>query len=351
MAFLRITSPHLHGPNRTGNLMKTVALATLPGLGALTWFFGWGSLINVVWACTVAVVCEAIILLLRRRPVLFYLRDYSAPVTGVLLGLALPPYAPWWITLVGVGTAIIIAKHLYGGMGFNPFNPAMVGYALLLVSFPVYMTTRWAAPAALLENGSPGFFDTLRYIFTGEIAGGIDAYTMATPLDVYKHEVGAAIATEIQANPIFGDFVALGWEWVSLAYLAGGLFLLYRKIITWHTPVGVLGALAACALVFGWDPDSSTPLTLHLLGGATMLGAFFIATDPVTSATSNTGRLVFGAGIGVLTYVIRSYGGYPDAIAFSVLLMNFAAPFIDYYTQPRAYGHTKPKRGIGGGSK
>ena len=127
MAFLRITSPHLHGPNRTGNLMQTVALATLPGLGALTWFFGWGSLINVVWACTVAVVCEAIILLLRRRPVLFYLRDYSALVTGVLLGLALPPYAPWWITLVGVGTAIIVAKQLYGGMGFNPFNAAMVG--------------------------------------------------------------------------------------------------------------------------------------------------------------------------------------------------------------------------------
>ena len=351
MAFLRITSPHLHGPNRTGSIMQTVALATLPGLIALTWFFGWGTLINVVWACLVAVACESLVLLLRRRPVLFYLRDYSAIVTAILLGLALPPYSPWWVTLVGVGVAIVIAKHLYGGMGYNPFNPAMVGYALLLVSFPVYMTTRWAAPAALLESGTPGFLDTLTYIFTGAINGGIDAFTMATPLDVYKHEVGAALASEIQTKPIFGDLVALGWEWVSLGYIAGGLFLLYRKIITWHTPIGMLGALAACSLLFGWDPDSSTPMTLHLLGGATMLGAFFIATDPVTSATSNRGRLVYGAGIGILVYVIRSYGGYPDAVAFAVLLMNFAAPFIDYYTQPRTYGHQRPNQGIGGRAK
>ncbi len=351
MAFLHITSPHVHGPNRTGSIMRTVALATLPGLIALTWFFGWGNLINVIWACIVAVACESLVLVLRRRPVLFYLRDYSASVTAILLGLALPPYSPWWVTLVGVGVAIIIAKHLYGGMGYNPFNPAMVGYALLLVSFPLYMTTRWAAPAHLLESGTPGFLDTLTYIFTGTINGGIDAFTMATPLDVYKHEVGASLATEIQTNPIFGDFVAVGWEWVSLGYLLGGLFLLYRKIITWHTPAGVLGALAACALLFGWDPDSSTPMTLHLLGGATMLGAFFIATDPVTSATSNRGRLVYGAGIGILVYVIRSYGGYPDAVAFAVLLMNFAAPFIDYYTQPRTYGHQRPNQGIGGRAK
>src|SRR5690606_16625965 len=244
MAFLPITSPHLHGPNRTGNVMKTVALATLPGLVALTWFFGWGSLINVVWASIVALACESLIVLLRRRPILFYLRDYIAADTGVLLGLALPPYSPWCVTLVGVGSAIIIAKHLYGGMGYNPFNPAMVGYALLLVSFPVQMTTLWAAPAALLESGTPGFLDTLRYIFTGEIAGGIDADPRSTHLAVYKHRVRSCLAAAVQANPIAADFVALGWELVSLGYLAGGLFLRYRKSTTCHTPWGMLGARA-----------------------------------------------------------------------------------------------------------
>lgn len=348
MALMRISSPHAHGANRTPALMRNVLLALLPGLAAQTWFFGWGYLINICWAALAALACEAAVLRLRRRPLGFYLKDGSALVTAVLLGLALPPYLPWWATLVGVAFAILVAKHLYGGLGFNPFNPAMAGYALLLVSFPVQMTTLWAAPAPLLESGPPGFFDTLAYIFTGRIEGGIDAYTMATPLDLYKHEIGAGTAAEVTANPIFGGMVALGWEWVNLAYLAGGLWLLRRRVIGWHGPLGMLGGLFLCALLLGWDADSHTPPLLHLLGGATMLGAFFIVTDPVTSATSNRGRLLFGLGAGVLVYLIRAYGGYPDAVAFAVLLMNFAAPFIDYYTQPRAYGQVKASRGLGG---
>ncbi len=345
MALMRLTSPHAQGSRRTADLMRMVILATLPGLAVMTVFFGWGNLINVLWCSLLALGCEALVLKLRRKPVLFYLRDYSALVTGVLLGLSLPPFVPWWVSLVATGFAIVVAKHLYGGMGYNPFNPAMVGFALVLVSFPVAMTTHWAAPGAL-TGGSPGFFDTLAIIFGNGSAMEIDAYTMATALDVYKHEISHNTAAAVTANPLFGSFIALGWEWVNLAFLAGGLALLWQRVFTWHTPVSMLLALSAMSLIFGWDADRFVPLPLHLLAGATMLGAFFIATDPVTSAVSNKGKLVYGAGIGILVFVIRAWGGYPDAIAFSVLLMNFAAPLIDLYTQPRAYGHAQPKRGI-----
>ncbi len=343
MAFIQVTSPHLTGQNRTARVMQWVLLATIPGLCALTWFFGWGTLINIFWASILALASEALVLKLRRRPVLFYLRDYSALVTAVLLALALPPYSPWWVTMVGVLFAIIISKQLYGGLGSNPFNPAMVGYALLLVSFPVEMTTHWAAPSPL--SASPDFVSTLNYIFSGS-GLDIDAVTMATPLDTYKHQIDVLTQEDVAALPVFGSHYALGWEWVNLGFLAGGLLLLWRRIISWHIPVSMLACLAICSLVLGWDADLYTPVGIHLLAGATMLGAFFIATDPVSAATSKLGKLYYGAGIGILVYVIRTWGSYPDAVAFAVLLMNFAAPFLDYYTKPRAYGHRKSHRGI-----
>lgn len=346
MALLHITSPHKHGANRTANLMRWVIVATLPGLLALTWFFGWGSLINVIWCSIVALASEALILLARRKPLAFYLKDYSALVTAVLLGLALPPLAPWWVSLIAVAFAIIVAKHLYGGMGYNPFNPAMVGYALVLVSFPVAMTTRWAAPAPLLEQ-SLGFIDTLGIIFSG-LNTAVDGFTMATPLDVYKHEIAQYTSSEVLANPIFGQHLSLGWEWVNVGFLAGGLLLLTKKVFTWHTPVSFLLSLSLMSLVFGFNADQYTPVSIHLFSGATMLCAFFIATDPVTAAVSNKGKLIYGAGIGIFVYVIRTYGSYPDAVAFSVLLMNFAAPFIDFYSQPRTYGHRQAKYGSKG---
>jgi len=348
MAYLRVSSPHTHAAPRTGRVMQWVILATLPGLLAQTLWFGWGNLINVLWCVLVAVTAEALVLKLRKRPVRFYLSDYTAVVTGLLLGLSLPPLLPWWISMVAVLSAILMAKHLYGGLGYNPFNPAMVGYAVVLISFPVAMTTTWATPLSLLDNPL-SLADTLKQIFVG--AGpAIDGFTMATPLDIYKHEIGAQIATVVTQNPAFGEFVAEGWEWVNLGFLAGGLFLLWKRIITWHIPVSFLAALSLMALLFGWDPDQAVPLSLHLLAGATMLGAFFIATDPVSAATSNQGKLVYGAGIGIILYLIRAWGAYPDAVAFAVLLMNFAVPFIDYYTPPRTFGHQKARRGVSSGA-
>ncbi|BBB25574.1 electron transport complex subunit RsxD [Amphritea japonica] len=345
MSLIRITSPHAHRPGNTGNVMLTVLLATLPGLAAMTFFFGWGTLIQVIWGILLAVSLEALAIKLRGRPVSFYLTDYSAVVTAVLLGLALPPFAPWWVMTVGIMVAIIIAKQMYGGMGSNPFNPAMVAYALLLVSFPIQMTS-WAAPFVMTGDGWAvlPLSETLSAIF-GTGGAIVDGHTMATPLDIMRHRGGFTTEEMWLESALLANGIG-AWHAVSAAYVMGGVFLLYRKIFTWHAPVAMLGSLTLIStLFFLIMPDQFPDPFFHLTVGATMLGAFFIATDPVTSATSNKGKLWFGAGIGLLVFIIRTWGNYPDAIAFAVLLMNLCAPFIDQYTQPRSYGHTKPNRG------
>ena len=345
MALLTLSSPHTHGPNNTSRIMLTVALATVPGLAVMCWFFGMGTLINVVLASLTAIAAEAAVLKARGYPVSFFLKDNTALVTGVLLGLALPPLAPWWITVVATTFAIVFAKQIYGGMGNNPFNPAMIGYALVLVSFPVQMTTNWAVSAQVSGSSPAGLTDALSIIFAG--AGNLaDGFTGATPLDDYKHLISKETSAELLQRATFNGWLNGGWEWVNLAFLAGGLFLMIRRIITWHIPVSMLAALTLCSMTFGWDHDLYTPTYLHLLSGATMLGAFFIATDPVSASTTPRGKLIYGAGIGILLFVIRTWGAYPDAVAFAVLLMNFAAPFIDAYTQPRTYGHAKARRGL-----
>lgn len=347
MSFMRATSPHTAIGQTTSDVMRWVILATIPGFLALTTFFGWGIIINVVLSAITALACEALILKIRRRPIMFHLKDYSALVTAILLGLALPPYAPAWLVITGSATAIILAKQLYGGLGYNPFNPAMVGYVILLISFPVEMT-RWATPIPLLETDQllPSLSLSLKAVFlNGQI---IDAYTGATPLDLFKNQQGLLSEQIYAENSLFSQasFAGVGWEWANLGFLIGGAFLLYRKVFTWHAPISMLAALLVMSVLFydGGSSNSGGPVLLHLLSGSTMLGAFFIITDPVSSATSTRGRLIYGAGIGILVYVIRVWGNYPDAMAFSVLIMNFAAPFIDYYTLPRTYGHKKSER-------
>lgn len=338
MALPRITSPHAKGPSRTQRVMLLVLAATLPGVVVLTWLYGAGTLINLAWACLAALGFEAAILKLRQRPVGFFLRDGSVLVTAVLLALALPPYSPWWLTLIATGCAVVFGKQLYGGLGQNPFNPAMIGYVVVLISFPVEMTT-WPVPHSV------GLGAGLQHILG--IASLPDGWTQATALDVLKVNKSLTI-DELWSNPAFGHFGGIGSEVVNLAFLAGGLFLLHKRLFSWHAPVGMLAALVVMSLVFwnGSGSDSNGSPLFHLLSGATMLGAFFIVTDPVSSATSPLGRLIFGAGVGILVYVIRAWGGYPDGVAFGVLLMNLAAPTIDYYTRPRTYGHRKAERGF-----
>jgi electron transport complex protein RnfD len=345
MALIRITSPHVHKPTSTAGIMRLVILATLPGVLAMTFFFGWGTLINIIWASALAIFFEALCIKARNRPLSFYLKDNSAILTAVLIALALPPFAPWWLTAVAVFVAIVIAKQLYGGIGQNPFNPAMVAYALVLISFPVEMT-RWTAPFMLYGEGWNilAFTDTFSLIFGGW-AEHADAFTSATPLDEMRHRGGLTTEEAWRASDVLANVGA--WHAVSAAYAMGGVLLLYKKIFSWHTPAAFLLSLGGLATFFYIiSPDTYADPFFHLTVGGTMLGAFFIATDPVSSATSNKGKIWFGVGIGCFIYIIRTWGNYPDAVAFSILLMNLAAPFIDQYTQPRTYGHKTPKRGM-----
>lgn len=342
MAFVNAGAPHTHQAPSITKVMLTVILAAIPGLLAQLIYFGWGVLVNLVIATIAALAFESVILKIRRLPVIFFLKDGSAIVTALLLAVSLPPFSPWWLTVAGSLFAIVFVKQLFGGLGHNPFNPAMAAYALLLISFPVPMTTLWSAPLVLQDIGHAGFVQTLAAIFT---ESSVDGFTMATPLDSYKLSIAEATQAELLIRPEFQQYLLPGWFWVNLGYLVGGVFLIWKRIITWHTPVAMLTSLAVLALMFSWDPDSRVPVQMHLFGGATMLGAFFIATDPASAATSNKGKLFYGAGIGVLVYLIRTWGNYPDAIAFAVLLMNFAAPLIDHYSRPRVYGHQKAVRG------
>ena len=339
MALPRITSPHATGNQRTQRVMLQVLLATVPAVLVLTWLFGIGTLVNLLWASLVALGCEAAILAIRKRPITFYLKDGSALVTAVLLALALPPYAPWWLTLIAVGFAIIFGKQLYGGLGQNPFNPAMLGYVVVLISFPLPMTT-WPAPHSV------GMLAGIEHIWG--LASLPDGWSQATALDSLKLNKSLTVDELWAQNPAFGRFGGQGVEWVNLAFLLGGLYLLKQKLISWHAPVGMLAALAVMSLLFwnGSGSDSNGSPLFHLLTGATMLGAFFIVTDPVSGATSQLGRIIFGTGVGVLVYIIRTWGGYPDGMAFAVLLMNLTAPTIDYYSRPRTYGHRKAERGF-----
>ncbi|MGR9051828.1 MAG: electron transport complex subunit RsxD [Gammaproteobacteria bacterium] len=340
MKFSTVFSPHLEPINSVSRVMANVLLALLPGIAAMVWFFGIGVLINIALAVATATVSEAMILLLRKRPVFNTLVDLSAVVTAVLLAVSLPAIAPWWITVIGTFFAIVIAKHLYGGLGYNPFNPAMAGYVLLLVSFPMQMTA-WLPPVGIgsVELSAADIFGL---IFFEKLPEGIsfDAVTKATPLDYLKTQLGlGGHVGDIRAGSVFGSISGKGWEWVSAAYLFGGVWLILRRVIGWQIPVGLLLGLGAmAALCFMIDSERFAPPQFHLFAGAAMLGAFFIATDPVTASATVRGRFIYGLLIGVLVYIIRIWGGYPDAVAFSVLLANLAAPTIDHFTRPRVFG-------------
>lgn len=348
MALFITSSPHAHSRKKTSDLMKWVLLAALPGLAAQTYFFGWGTLIQLMLALIVALGMEATIMLLRRRAPVAALRDYSVLVTAWLLAIAIPPLSPWWVLVIGLFFAIVIAKHLYGGIGQNPFNPAMIAYVVLLISFPVQMTS-WIAPSDLSPN-SVEFYDAWKLIFTGfdndgfslqQVRTSIDGITMATPLDEFKTSVKAGLSTsDIFSHETFSIIAGVGWEWVNLAYLFGGLLLIKMRVIQWYIPAGVLASLLIISgIAYALSPESYASPLVHLFSGATMLGAFFIATDPVTASTTVKGRLLFGALIGVIIYVIRTWGGFPDGVAFAVLLANMTVPLIDTYTKPRTYGH------------
>ena len=346
MRFESALSPYLRPQTGVGAVMREVALALVPAAVCYFFFFGFGILFNIALCIAGCAAFEALALKLRGEPVLTVLSDFSVVLTGVLLAFALPPYLPVWVTLTACAAAVLVAKHAYGGLGFNPWNPAMLGYAVALIAFPVAMSS-WLPPAiGDLDYVRPGIVDRWLYIVTGQWPGALtlDAVTQATPLDLVRTAArGQVTFDELKtASPLFGDFGGRGWEWVGNFILLGGGWLLYRGIIRWHIPVAVLVGMLAPATIDSIASGGAHPGPgFHLFSGATLLGAFFIATDPVSAATSPRGRLVYGFGIGFIAWVIRKWGGYPDGIAFGVLLMNSAVPLIDRFTAPRIMGHER----------
>lgn len=345
MEFRTAEPPHVVAPNTVAHVMRIVIYALLPTIAVQVVFFGPGLLIQSTLAVATALATEALALHLRKKSLRLYLTDGTALITALLLALCLPPLAPWWLVVSGTAFAILLAKHAFGGVGMNIFNPAMVGYAVLLVSFPAQLLT-WLPPdVPELRTTELSFWQTLQTIVTGRLPEPFrwDAITSPTPLDALRTNLAMGMTMqEARSSPIFGGLGGRGWEWINLATLVGGIALLALRIIRWQIPVAMLGSLAVCAsIMYAIDPGAYAGPMFHLTSGASILGAFFIATDPVSAATSDRGRLIYASGIGVLTYVIRTWGGYPDGVAFAVLLMNLAVPLIDRYTIPRIYGHTE----------
>jgi electron transport complex protein RnfD len=313
--------------DRLQQAMKLVLLALLPGLLVMFWWYGWGVLINLVLAVATAMTVEVIVTRLRRQPLQPTLSDGSAIVSATLLAAALPPYCPWWLTATAVAAGLLFGKHLYGGVGKNPFNPAMLGFALAMVMFPQPMT-HWPAHGLDLSAAVQQVFNT------GQAP---DAWVQATALDSLRINKSLTMDELFASHSAFGHFGGRGVEWVNLSFLGGGLFLLQRRVIAWHAPVGMLASLFVVSLLCwnGSGSDSHGSPLFHLLSGATMLGAFFIITEPVSGARSAFARLLFGVGVGLLTYLIRTWGGYPDGVAFAVLLMNLCVPTLERFAASR----------------
>lgn len=341
-----VSGPHAHGSASVTRTMVLVMVALLPATLLGVSIYGWPALNLLLATTAAAIIFEAVCLNLAGKPVGRYLKDGSAVLTGWLLAMTLPPWAPWWIGVVGAGIAIVIGKQAFGGIGQNLFNPAMVGRTALLIAFPLEMTT-FVAPAPLSTAGAPGSLRGLAITFAGDLQP--DAVSSATPLGYVKTELSRGEPLAAALSSVFEPMAALtGYtpgslgETSGLLILLGGLFLLWKRVITWHVPASMIGALLLLAGFFHWvDPERYVGPLVQLLSGATLLGAFFIATDLVTSPVTARGQLLFGAGCGALVFVIRTWAAYPEGVAFAVVIMNALTPLIDRYVRPRVYGRSR----------
>ncbi len=314
---------HSTGLN-TNQIMRQVIYALILGVSASYIFFGWGVVIQILLGVISALAVESIFVALRGRKVVESISDGSAVLTGILLAISIPAIAPWWVVVVGVAFAIIFGKQLYGGLGNNPFNPAMLGYAFLLISYPLQMTT-WPADFLSFNQAIEVIFQLLYF----------DGLSGATRLDDVKTSL--SLGRELTTLQIHSSAQA----WINAGFLIGGMYLLARKIISWHIPMAFLsGILIMAVLISMFDSQQHLPIQNHLMLGGTMLGAFFIATDPISASTTPKGRLIYGFLIGVMIVIIRTFGGYPEGVAFAVLLLNMMVPLIDYYTQPKVFGRS-----------
>lgn len=348
MDFERRDAPFVTPATNVSSIMQQVLYALIPAALAYVWYFGPGLILNFMVAALFCVAGEAAMLRARGRSAETGLADFSALVTAALIAFALPALTPWWVTATAALFAVVVAKHLYGGLGFNIFNPAMAGYVVAMIAFPLHMNL-WAAPdMGDLDYHYLTLFETARYTLTGTFPDylSFDAISRATPLDTVKAGLrGLRTFEEIRVNPLMGDFGGRGWEWIGNFTAIGGAWLLVSKIIRWQIPFGVLaGLMIPSGIAYFLEPGLHASPGFYLFSGGTILCAFFIATDPVSAATSNKGRLIYGLGVGFLIYAIRRWGSYADGVAFAILLMNMAVPAIDYLTKPHIVGHAKTPR-------
>ncbi len=310
-------APHVQSSQSTPQIMRDVVIALLPALVLSTVVFGWHVIAVVAISVASCLLFEYLIQRFIVRGELT-LNNWSAVVTGVLLGFNLPASIPWWIVVIGAFVAIAIAKMTYGGLGKNPFNPALVGRVFLLIAYPVQMTS---FPA--VENEA------------------LDALSGATPLAAVKF--GASPAVVGVQDLLLGNMPGSLGEVAALALLCGFVYLLWRRVITWHIPVTVLGTMALFALVYaltsGMDGELLWQYPLfHVLAGGAMLGAIFMATDYSTSPMTVRGGVIFAVGIGVITMLIRLWGAYPEGMSFAILIMNACVPLINKYVKPKRFG-------------
>ncbi|HXH63884.1 MAG TPA: RnfABCDGE type electron transport complex subunit D [Mariprofundaceae bacterium] len=349
-----ISSPHLHSGDSVRATMITVMLALAPAVIVSVYLFGWLAVLIIASSVVGCMVLEWLSLRLMGRSTAA-VGDGSAALTGLFLALILPPTTPWWMVLIGCFMAIVLTKQIYGGLGYNLFNPALAARVVLLISFPLQMTT-WIVP---MHVGNPvidlyNLQDCLQVFFFGvqSLGHSIDAVSMASALGYVKTEWtrGVSVADALRGygynylDAFLGREAGSLGETSALALLLGGIYLLARHTVTWHIPFSYLGTVVLLAAIFSTiNPQHFAPPMFHLMAGGLMLCAFFMATDPVSSPVTPAGRLVFGTGCGILTWAIRSFGGYPEGAMFSVVLMNCTVPLIDHYFRPRIYGQGLPK--------
>ncbi len=326
-------SPHVKQRVTTATLMWTVAACLTPPLILSIFIFGFQTLLITLVSVGACVATEAVSQKALGRPV--HVSDGSAVITGLLLAYIIPPGVPYWTPITGAVMAIFVTKALMGGLGFNIFNPALIGRAFLVATYPVVMTTAWLEP---LRDAS-----IFRYV-----GPPVDVVSAATPLHVLKHYgMSAFIETFGSLSTVYADFFfglrpgCIG-ETSTLLLLIGGIFLIYKRYITWHIPLSVIASVGLFTWIFGGETSFTGNPLLAVLSGGVILGAFFMATDYVTSPSQKTGQLIFGAGIGALTVLIRLKGGYPEGICYAILLMNPLTPALDQWFRPKRFSAGAP---------
>ena len=339
-----MSGPYVRKEKSVTRTMTLVMFALMPATLYGLYLYGWPAIILFTVSILSAMLFEVISLLIAKKPVARFASDGSAILTAWFLAISLPPWAPWWIAVIGSAVAIIIGKHVFGGLGQNVFNPAMVGRVVLLISFPLEMTS-FVQPFPLLTADAPNFLQSLHIVFGST---SIDAYTSATVLDSVKSFVGQGGSVH---DSLVGQYDLKSWlvgsnagsmaEGADILLFIGGMMLIFTRVIRWFIPISTLLSIAVISTVFNLiDPASYPNAMVHLFTGSAMLGAFYIATDPVTSPTSPKGQLFFGAVLGILIYVIRTWAQYPEGMSFAILLMNAVTPLINRYMRPRIFGRT-----------